>query len=370
MSDAEFDIFLTAPPGLEPVLAAEVRAAGFADPAQIPGGVTIRGGWADVWRANLDLRGAGRVLVRMGSFRALHLAQLDKRARRFAWGDWLRPDVPVRVEVTCRASRIYHQGAAAQRIAGALGETLGVTLADDAPVTVMARIEDDLCTLSVDTSGEGLHKRGFKQAVGKAPMRETLAALFLRAAGFDGHEPVLDPMCGSGTFVLEAAEIAAGLQPGRERAFAFEHLVGFDPDAVNTLRRALPDPAGPARFFGSDRDMGAVRMSRANAERAGIGALCQFEHRAAADITAPDGPPGLVIVNPPYGARIGNRKLLFGLYAALGRALGDRFSGWRVGMVTSDSGLARASGLPFLPPGPPVPHGGLSIRLHLTDPLR
>jgi putative N6-adenine-specific DNA methylase len=191
----------------------------------------------------------------------------------------------------------------------------------------MARIEDDLCTLSLDTSGEPLHRRGHKQALNPAPMRETLAALFLRACGYDGREPVLDPMCGAGTFVIEAAEIAAGLMPGRSRRFAFESLATFDPSAWERMK-ARPAAIEPApRFLGSDRDTGAVAMSRANAERAGVAAFTLFERAAISDLRRPDGPPGLVIVNPPYGGRIGNRKLLFALYAALGQVLRARFEG-------------------------------------------
>ena len=329
----------------------------------------FRGGWPDIWRANLDLRGAGRVLARIGSFRAMHLAQLDKRARRFAWDAVLRPDVPVRVETTCRQSRIYHAGAATQRIERAIAETLGAPLAPDAALCVKVRIEDDLCTLSLDTSGEALHRRGHKEAVGKAPLRETLAALFLRQCGYDGRKPVLDPMCGSGTFVLEAAEIAAGLSPGRSRHFAFEELASFDAAAWEALR-ARPAPARPAlTFYGRDRDAGAIRMSQANAARAGIADLTDFQTGAVSDLTRPDGPAGLVMVNPPYGARIGNKKLLYALYGSLGRVLKDRFSGWRVGMITSEPGLAKACALPFLPGGAPVSNGGLKIRLYRTDPL-
>ena len=120
-----FEIFLAAPPGLEPVLRDEAAALGFPAPRAVPGGVTFTGGWPDVWRANLHLRGASRVLARIGAFRALHLAQLDKRARKFPWSHTLRPDVPVRVDVTSHASRIYHAGAARQRIATAIAETLG-----------------------------------------------------------------------------------------------------------------------------------------------------------------------------------------------------------------------------------------------------
>lgn len=368
-SEPPFEIFLAGPPGLEQVLCDEAREKGFADPAAVPGGVVLQGGWAEVWRANLVLRGAGRVLVRIGGFRALHLAQLDKRARRFPWAETLRPDVPLRVEATCRASRIYHAGAAAQRVETALREELGAVISPEAALRLMVRIEDDLCTFSLDTSGASLHKRGHKQAVNKAPLRETLAALFLRECGYDGREPVLDPMCGSGTLVIEAAEIAAGLYPGRDRSFAFEQLASFDPAAWEALR-ATARPVVPAlRFHGRDRDTGAITMSRANAARAGVDAFTDFRPGAISDLTPPEGPPGLVIVNPPYGGRVGNKKLLFALYGALGKVLNERFSGWRVGLITSEPSLARATGLAFVPNGPVVSHGGMKVSLYRTGTL-
>ncbi|MDE4174509.1 class I SAM-dependent RNA methyltransferase [Phaeobacter sp. PT47_59] len=379
MTDTEtFEIFLTVAPGLEQMLLAEVRDLQFADPKAVPGGVIVTGGWTDVWRANLCLRGAARVLARIGEFRAFHLAQLDKRARKFPWSDVLRADVPVRVEVaTNKKSKIYHAGAAAQRIERALAEELGVTIVppnateaqSSASVTLKCRIEDNLCVFSVDTSGEGLHKRGHKSAVGKAPMRETLAALFLRQCGYDGTETVVDPMCGSGTFVIEAAEMALGLMPGRSRSFAFEHLATFDAKAWEEMRAASSTGQTAVTFYGSDRNAGAVEMATANAARAGVEGCTAFSQQAVSDLQPPEGAPGLVIVNPPYGARIGNKKLLFALYGALGKTLKERFSGWRVGIVTSDAALAKATELPFLPNGAPVAHGGLKIRLYRTDPL-
>lgn len=365
-----FEIFATAPPGLEVLLCAEALAAGFADAAVVPGGVTMTGGWPDVWRANLHLRGAGKVLARIASFRTLHLAQLDKRAHKVDWAAVLRPDVPVAVEATCHGSRIYHDKAAAQRIATAITDTVGASVTPDAALRVMARIEDDLCTISLDTSGEPLHRRGHKTAVGKAPLRETLAALFLRACDYDGTMPVVDPMCGSGTFVLEAAEIALGLAPGRSRTFAFEALAGFDAVRWDALRGSVQPRDTAVRFYGSDRDTGVIRSAQANAARAGVDAVTEFHAHAIGDLARPPGPPGLVMVNPPYGARIGNRKLLFALYGALGQTLRDRFRGWSVGLVTSDPGLARATALPFLPDGVTVSHGGLTVRLHRTGPLQ
>ena len=371
MSDtATLEIFVITLPGMEDALSVEACEMGFDVAGTTPGGVSLRGDWTEVWRANLALRGATRVLVRLGSFMAFHLAQLDKRARKFPWADTLRPDVPVRVDVaTSRKSKIYHAGAATERIEKALTDSAGIAIATDAPVILKVRIDDNRVTISVDTSGEPLHKRGHKAAVGKAPMRETLAALFLRQCAFDGTEPVYDPMCGSGTFVIEAAEIASGHQAGRARAFAFEHLVSFDANVVATMRQPNRHRTPTLRFFGSDRDAGVIAMARDNALRASVTDITSFEQAQFTDIAPPDGAPGLVIINPPYGARIGDKKSLYPVYGKLGQVLLERFSGWRVGIITSEAALAKTTGLPFLPDGPTIAHGGLRVRLYRTNPL-
>ncbi len=368
MSATKMPIFLACPPGLEPILRTEARQRGWKKAKAVAGGVEFFGGWDDVWRANLDLRGATRVLVRIGSFTSVHLSQLDKQARKFRWADFLRPDVPVRVEVTSRRSKIYHEGAAKQRIERAITEELGAPIDAEAPITVKVRIEANQVTLSIDSSGESLHKRGHKEAVGKAPMRETLAALFLRSCGYDGSQPVYDPMCGSGTFVIEAAEMALGLQAGRARSFAFQQLATFDSEEFAALKRHAPQ-ATDLMFFGSDRNEGAIANAQANAGRAGVAAQTSFVQASVSEMQRPEGPPGLVIVNPPYGARIGDKKQLFGLYAALGRRLNEEFAGWRVGIITTDADLARATGLPDLRNGPPIPHGGLKVKLFQAGPL-
>jgi len=368
-TNTKLEIFLVTVPGLEAALCAEARAAGFADAKAETGGVTVMGSWADVWRANLMLRGASQVLVRLGAFRVMHLAKLDKAARRFPWGDTLKKEVPVRVDVTCKKSRIYHHKAAAERIEKAITEEFGGTISPDADVCIKVRIFDDLCTISVDTSGEGLHKRGFKEAVNKAPMRETLAALLLRECGYDGNEPVVDPMCGSGTFVIEAAEMAQGLNPGRSRAFAFEHLVGFDKAAWRKMTKQKTGTPGPVQFYGFDRDKGAIAMSTANAERAGVAHQTAFSQQTISEITAPEGEAGLVIINPPYGMRIGEVKKLRNLYQALGKTLSENFKGWRVGIVTNNDELARATGLKFKKAKTRFSHGGIPVTLYQTPPL-
>ncbi len=365
----EFEIFFVATPGLEPMLLAEIAELNFKDPKHVAGGITALGTWPEVWRANLHVRGAGRVLVRIGAFHVGHLAQLDKLSRKFSWSDYLRKDVPVRVEASCRKSRIYHAGAAVQRIETALREELGATVSDDADVCVKARIENDLCTLSIDTSGGMLHKRGHKEAIAKAPLRETIASLVLRAAGFAGDEAVLDPMCGSGTFVIEAAEIAAGLYPGRNRAFAFQQLKSFDAAQWAAMQHNVTTTP-KEKFYGSDRDAGAIRSSVANAKRAGVDSFVAFTHASISDLQRPDCPPGLVIVNPPYGTRMGDKRPLFDLHASFGKVMRERFSGWRVAMITTDEALAKATTLPLKKSGPVINHGGLPVKLFLSPTLR
>ncbi|MFT9067165.1 THUMP domain-containing class I SAM-dependent RNA methyltransferase [Acetobacter syzygii] len=367
--DKDFEIFLATVPGLESVLCAEVRLKGFRQPVAVPGGVVIRGGWPEVWRANLWVRGTSRVLARIASFAVVHLSQLDKRAHKVPWQAILRPDVAFRVEASCAASRVYHAGAAAERVSKAITQTLGATPADDAPVVIKVRIEQNICTISVDTSGDLLHRRGYKQAINRAPLRETMAALFLRQCGYNGQEPVLDPMCGSGTFVIEAAEIAARLNPGRARHFAFEHLATFDAQAWQAMRAVKSQRTPDFHFYGSDRDAGAITMSTANAERAGVQDYVSFQQATVSALRPPAGPAGLVIANPPYGTRIGDKESLIPLYRALGQTLLTHFSGWRVGIVTTEAKLAHVTGLPFLPPEAPVPHGGLRVSLYQTAPL-
>jgi putative N6-adenine-specific DNA methylase len=368
-SPHQFEIFLSVTPGCEQALCDEAAVAGFAQPQAVPGGVVFNGMWDDVWRANLVLRGVNTVLARVAQFHVAHLAQLDKLSRHVPWVTLLPKDTGFAVDATCRKSRIYHAGAAAERVAKAIAAATGGTLDDTSGLRVSVRIGNNLCTLSIDTSGELLHKRGHKQAVGKAPLRETLAANLLRVAGYNGTEPVLDPMCGSGTFVIEAAEIAMGLAPGRERSFAFENLPSFNIDKWQLMKSGVHSMAPLHHCFGFDRDKGAVDMATANAQRAGVATITSFAKQSVSELQRPDSAPGLVIVNPPYGARIGDKTKLGALHAALGQTLMQRFDGWRVALVTSERSLAYQTGLPFKQPGPPINHGGLRVKLYVTDVL-
>ena len=374
MSTAPFEIFLSTSPGLEDILLQEVIEAGFSNPKVTAGGVTISGNWHDVWRANLSLRGASKVLARIGEFRAFHLAQLDKRARRFPWGETLTSGAKIKVEVsTNKKSKIYHAGAAEERIERAISEEFGAVIVEskqDADIVIKTRIDRNNVILSVNTSGQGLHKRGYKQAMGKAPMRETMAALCLRGCGFSGEEPVVDPMCGSGTFLIEAAEMSAGLLPGRSRDFAFEKLATYDAEKFEALKAKASSSHVSSRFYGSDRNVKVIEFANENAARAGVDQFCTFTPKPLSALERPKGPPGLVIVNPPYGARVGKKKDLFALYNSFGQVMLEKFQGWRVGMVTSDTNLAQATKLPWLPTDAPINHGGLRVKLFRTEALK
>ncbi len=369
MLSNKFEIMLVCTPGLEKALAAEAAEQRFALAGTRPGGVLLQGTWKDVWRANLNLRGTSAVLARIGQFRASHLSELDKRARKFAWNDLLPRGTNVMVTASCSGSRLYHSGAVKARFETALAEEAGLTISDAALVEIMARMEKDTCTISLNTSGTSLHKRGHKEAVGKAPMRETMAALFLRQSGFKGDEPVVDPMCGSGTFVIEAAEIAAGLAPGRSRQFAFEQLDSFDTEQWDEMKSAIKPRDHAFKFYGADRNSGAISSAKANSERAGLSAATDFQQAPISQLKRPEGQAGLVIVNPPYGGRIGDKQKLRDLYASFGGVMRERFAGWRVAIITNEEPLARATGLPFKPASETVLHGGLRVRLYQTDQL-
>jgi len=202
--------------------------------------------------------------------------------------------------------------------------------------------------------------------MGKAPLRETIAAMTLRACGYKRTEPLLDPMCGSGTYPIEAAEMAGNLMAGRERSFAFEKLVSYDAAAVEKMKDDWFTREPPAHFYGFDKNKSVIDSAKANAVRAGVGGACQFKAQSLSQLQPPESSPGLVIVNPPYGERIGNKKDLFGLYREFGAVMQSRFSGWRVGLVTSDDALAQSTKLPWIKTSAPIPHGGLKIKLYQT----
>jgi putative N6-adenine-specific DNA methylase len=380
--------FAVTAPGLETFAAAELRQLGIVPQAaqagdalglageDSGGGVAFSGGREALYRANLQLRTASRVLVRLGSFAATEFAELRKKAAQLPWRRYLRPGQPVNLRVTCHKSRLYHSGAVAERVAAAIGDALGkpseLVKGETPAQLVVVRLLHDQCTISIDSSGELLHRRGYRLETAKAPLRETLAAGLLLASGWDRQSPLLDPFCGSGTIPIEGALLAAGLAPGRGREFAFMHWPGVQRSAwVGLLAgRTQPKPAVQSETAGfaqpacppilaSDRDAGAVRMAQANAARAGVADCIQFAQQAVSAIQPPAG-PGWVVTNPPYGVRVSANKDLRNLYAQLGNVLRAQCPGWQVTILCSDRVLLGQTGL-HLDTSLSLVNGGLRV---------
>jgi putative N6-adenine-specific DNA methylase len=375
----EFAFAVTAP-GLESICADELSRLGIRGKAEA-GGVAWKGDLLSIARANLWLRTASRVLVRVAEFRATAFFELELQAKRIVWERFVTPETAVEFRVTCRKSKLYHSDAVAQRFAEALvkrvrGASVVDTSASDedeaAPVSdrqlFIVRFFHDVCTVSVDTSGALLHMRGYRQAVAKAPLRETLAAAVLLGAGWNGDTPLLDPMCGSGTIPIEAACIARRIAPGRDRAFAFLRW----PELKQATWKKLIDEAranelatSPAHIEGSDRDEGAISAAQANAERADVSQDITFSVRPISAMTPAD-PPGLIAINPPYGVRVGESKALRDLYAQLGNVARRKRAGWRLAMLSADPALERQTKL-ALDERFQTRNGGIPVRLVVGD---
>lgn len=353
----QVDAFAVTAPGLEPLCAAELAALGIR-PKPIDGGVEWRGTLESVMRVNLWSRLASRVLVRVAEFRAKAFFELELNAKKVTWSRFVAPGATVEFRVTCRKSRLYHSDAVAQRFAEAVsGAVSDVRIAkatappdDEGDAVEVARGErqlfvvrflHDVATVSVDTSGTLLHMRGYRQALAKAPLRETLAAATLLGAGWDGTTPLTDPMCGSGTIPIEAALIARRMAPGRNRSFAFLKWPQVDPAQWSALlgaARAAELSRSPVRITGSDRDTGAIVAAKANAERASVLADVELDVRPISAMEPADG-TGLVASNPPYGIRIGEAERLRDLYAHFGNVLRARRPHWQLALLSADRRL-------------------------------
>lgn len=370
------------------------------------GGVTFQGDLRALYRANLHLRTANRVLLRLGEFRAVGFSELRKLAARLPWDRYLAAGRPLALRVTCHKSRLYHSDGVAERIAAAVGDRLGAlppvvkfdeeqedeAHSGEQPQLVIVRLLHDRCTVSIDTSGSLLHRRGYRLATAKAPLRETLAATMLLASGWSDAPaelpPLLDPFCGSGTIAIEAALLALGIAPGlatgAPRRFAFMRWPGFDAGlwqevvAEARTQQAQRQAAVPLPIIGaSDRDAGAVAMAQANAARAGVAEQIRWACRPVSALTPPPlaspahseavaGEPtasgGFIVTNPPYGLRVSAGQDVRNLYAQFGKVLAASFQGWRVAILCADTRLLSQVGQ-RLDTRLDLVNGGLAVKL-------
>lgn len=391
---ASLSLYAVTAPGLEALTTAELAELGIiAVPER--GGASWQGPLSDVYAANLHLRTASRIVVRVGmSFHARTFFELERRARRLPWERFLVPGRSVRLRVTCRKSRLYHEGAVAERLHAAMAERVGVPTAAKAPQgdpvgpddrrregdetqLLIVRCYRDECTVSVDASGAHLHRRGYRQAVTRAPLRETLAAAMVRAAGWDGRAPLADPLCGTGTIAIEAALLARRIPPGlahpehQPRAYAFQGWPEFDMVAwqrlVDRARESIL-PTSPAPILASDRDAGAIDAARDNARRGGVLGDLQLAIRPLSALQPHHG-PGWLVTNPPYGVRVGNRRALRDLYASLGNLARRRLPGWTLGVLSADRRLDGQIGIPWQERFR-TRNGGIGVRFVVGRPSR
>lgn len=345
---ARSDYFVMSAPGIEGLLKAELVAIGIVPKEVVTGGIAFQGTPEHLMRVNLHSRLANRVLVRVAEFHASTFHELERRAKKIEWRRFFVEGQSVRFRVTCRKSKLYHSDAVAERLlkisGGAAAADQDDDIADesagDAQLFVV-RIARDVCTISADSSGELLHRRGYRQAVAKAPLRETLAAAMIAGSGWDPSMPLVDPMCGAGTIAIEAAMVARRLAPGAARTYAFEKWPDHDAAAwkamVDTARdRVLP--RAPSPIVASDRDAGAIAATIANAERAGVIGDIEVSERSITAAHYPQ-PPGWIVTNPPYGVRIGDSRPLRNLYAGLGSIIQEQAAGYRLALLSADSEL-------------------------------
>lgn len=347
-------LFVTCLPGLEDLLGSELAELGLDGLQPDAGGIALPATWQSVHRIQLYSGLATSLRWRVAAFGARSLADLDKRGARVDWRAWLPVGCDYKVKARCRRSRIYHSGAAEQRILTHLHDQLGTadTAGGEDTQQIHLRIDNNQCLLSLDLSGAPLHRRGYRLRSGPAPLREDLAHAAVLLSGWDRQSPLLDPMCGTGTLAIEAAALARGLGPGRLRRFACEALPGHEPELLAQLRGEaqsglLAAGALPFAIHGADRDPDAVAATRSNAEVAGVAADLQLREQAMSESFAAlePGPRGAVLCNPPYGARIGDKDQLGKLYRALGEACRRLPPGWQYCLVVGDRRLGLKTGL-------------------------
>lgn len=357
-------------PGLEKLCAAEMSALGISPREIAVGGVAFAGRLRDIYLANLRLRTASRILVRFADFRSRDFPDLYNRAHRLPWGRFIKADTSVTFRVTCHASRLNHTSRVAETVESALNQALGRTTnpSGDNPQMVLVRIVDDQVVISIDSSGELLHRRGYRQSVTVAPLRETMAAGVLMLLDWNGTTPLADPMCGSGSFLIEGALLARQQAPGLHRVFAFMHWPGYREGLWNLLcveaRHQEVDVT--LDISGSDENPKAVFAANENCQRSGVAGRVTIDQNSLAGQPEHAG-QGLVICNPPYGKRLdlGDNPELY--YSELGRQLRRAYPDWRLAMLCSNPSLVKATGLP-LKQLASLDNGGLAVGLFATDP--
>jgi len=363
--------FAPCPRGLEPVLVDELTGLGAAAVKATAGGVAFRGTLALCYRVNLESRIASRVLLRIAEGAYRDEQDVYDEAYAIRWQDWFTPQQRIKVKVSAHRCPLKSldfvtlrvKDAVCDRFQYARGKRPSVdTHAPD--ILIAVYLDGTACTLYLDTSGEPLFKRGWRKSAGEAPIRENLAAGLLRLSKWAPDLPLYDPMCGSGTFVVEAALMARRIAPGIGRRFAFEKLLSFAPPTLNDLRgelQAAEIGAQPGVIHAADQSAQAITSIRANLALAGLTESVSLQQADVLHLPAPT-EAGLLLTNPPYGHRMGEGDALKTFYPQFGDHLKKDFCGWTIQIFTADMKLP---GLLRLAPSRRVPlfNGAIECRL-------
>lgn len=362
-------LFAPCAPGLEPWLLQEVRCVGGVRPKAVAGGIEFEANQHVLLRSLLELGLALDVRIRLGAFPAPNFDAVVKRTAELPWGDYIGAGQSVEVRATAKRSKLFHTGAIEERVLGGIREVVGSLASDDAdePWRVYARMNEGQLSISLSAAGAPLHRRGYRKAVGKAPLREDLARALLRVTQWSPEVPLVDPFCGSGTIVIEAARLALNIPPGWDRQFHFLRSPTLDQERWQRIRNRLSDEilgASPP-IYASDRDEGVIEMAKSNAERAGVYDAIQFQGQPLGRAQFPEADVGFVATNPPFGGRIQGGDGLKNLYVALAQRVAALGSGWTLGMLTEQSPWVFAMGLD-LESLLLTDHGGKKVRFYRT----
>lgn len=347
--------FATTAKGLEEVLAGELEALGLRGITRQTGGVGFVGNMADCYRANLWLRTANRVLMVIATFPCDSPEALYDGVRAIPWHELLNPDMTLAVDSNVRDSALTHSGFVALKAKDAIVDRLRDHFGrrpnvqpKNPDLQVNLHLFRNQCTVSLDSSGSPLDRRGYRLERTQAPLRETLAAGILALAGWDGKSPLIDPMCGSGTIPIEAALKATNCAPGLLRdQFGFQRWTGFDQDSWKQLvreARQLAEDSLHVFIMGSDIAADAIEVARSNASRADVGEMIQLQQADMRELTPPPG-PGIIVFNPPYGQRLGEEEQLKVLYKEIGDTMKKRCTGYVAHLFTGNLELAKYVGL-------------------------
>jgi putative N6-adenine-specific DNA methylase len=363
--------FATCPRGLEQLLADELAVVKAKSIKLTDGGVSFDGDWAVCYAANLHSRIATRILWQVARGKYLNEEDLFEAAYKLDWSAWFNVKNDFMVKVTgvkcplksLEFATLKIKDAVCDKFRMAVGSRPYIDTKNPA-VRIHAYLAVDEYQFYLDTSGAALYQRGNRGASIEAPLRENLAAGILKLSGWQVGQPLLDPMCGSGTFLLEAAMVALDIAPGHKRNFAFEKLNNFEPAIWQKLKSQAAAKVKPVSFqkiYGSDIDLRAVRIAKRNLEEAGLLAAVQLSQFDIVDVPAPDG-QGVLVANPPYGVRIGEGEDLALLYPKMAEALKRKFAGWHTYFLTNDLSMPK---LMRLTPSKRTPlfNGSLECRL-------